>query len=234
MPVWFEWMFVEAGQPASLDNWLSDVEQIRLAQLRFERRRAEWLLGRWAAKQLLLRVLPQMAHLPLSALSIENSPVGVPQVRLAGERVPGCLSISHRDGGALVAWTQASNGYLGVDLECVEAHSVAFAADYFTSAEQRLVAEAEQKDVALSCLWSVKEAMLKALQTGLRLDTRAVEILVLPTLEGEDWTRLPVCGPLQDEQVWLAWMRREGQKIFSAAWVGAALEEIHWRRWIAD
>jgi len=234
MPVWFEWMFVEAGL-ASLDsNCLSDVERAHLAQLRFERRRAEWLLGRWAAKQLLRRVLPQMANLPLSALSIENSPVGVPQVRLAGERLPGCLSISHRDGGALVAWTQASSGHLGVDLERVEAHSAAFAADYFTPAEQHLVAEAEQKDVALSCLWSVKEAMLKALQTGLRLDTRSVEVLALPTLEGGDWTRLPVRGPLQDEQVWLAWMRCEGQKIFSAAWCGAALQEIHWRRWIAD
>jgi 4'-phosphopantetheinyl transferase len=198
--------------------------------LRFERRRSEWLLGRWAAKQLLSRVVGG----PLQAFSIENSLTGVPQVQLAGKLLPGCLSISHRADQALVAWTQSSQGQLGVDLECVEAHSLAFVSDYFTPAEQSLIAVAEQKDLVSSCFWSVKEAMLKALQTGLRLDTRAVEILALPEFEGDDWIRLPVCGPLKQGLIWQAWTRREGQKIFSAAWLGAALEEISWRRWTTD
>ena len=76
------WTLAESG-PAML-NWLggegldflSPLELERLAGLRFERRRAEWLLGRWTAKQLIPASRPDLAGTSLSQLSILNSRAG--------------------------------------------------------------------------------------------------------------------------------------------------------------
>jgi phosphopantetheinyl transferase len=66
---------------------------------------------------------------------------------------------------------------VGCDLETVEPRSPAFLADYFTDAEPNLVARtpAAMRDRVLTLLWSAKESALKALGSGLRLDTRSVD-----------------------------------------------------------
>jgi 4'-phosphopantetheinyl transferase len=70
---------------------------------------------------------------------------------------------------------------MGCDLELVEPRSDAFIADYFASGEQSLVARVPEaaRHKLLALLWSAKESALKALRTGLRLDTRSV-IVSLP------------------------------------------------------
>jgi 4'-phosphopantetheinyl transferase len=67
---------------------------------------------------------------------------------------------------------------LGCDLEVIEPHSSAFITDYFTAEEQALIAKQPPSDRPLfpALLWSAKESVLKALRTGLRLDTRRVAI----------------------------------------------------------
>jgi len=68
---------------------------------------------------------------------------------------------------------------LGCDLELVEPRSDAFVGDFLTPAEQRLVAaagEGDPRDLLANLVWCGKESALKVLRTGLRRDTRSVEV----------------------------------------------------------
>lgn len=58
----------------------SPAELLRLEQFRFDKRRREWLLGRWTAKQLLRSYLREQHALeaPLSALVVGREPSGAP------------------------------------------------------------------------------------------------------------------------------------------------------------
>jgi phosphopantetheinyl transferase len=71
---------------------------------------------------------------------------------------------------------------LGCDLELIEARSDSFIADYFTEYEQTIIAQGrgDQRDQLVTTLWSAKESALKALQVGLRVDTRSVQIRLSP------------------------------------------------------
>ncbi|TLN15346.1 hypothetical protein FDZ74_08480, partial [bacterium] len=134
-----EVFWAQAGSDAPPgEEFLSAAELDKLAQLRFARRREEWLLGRWIAKRLLRRVVPRLAGLPLAAWTVANEPDGQPYAQVDSVRLPGCLSISHRAGWAACAWTGAAEIGLGIDLEEVEPHSAAFVQDYFSPAEQAL------------------------------------------------------------------------------------------------
>jgi len=168
---------IEADVPAH-NQWLSAKEMLCLASLRFAKRRTDWRLGRWTAK----RALAARFSLPtdLSALAnieIRAAPSGAPEVYLLNRPAPVTISISHRAGAAMCALTPAE-GRLGCDLEMVELRSDAFVADYFTSNEQALVERepAEERPLLITLLWSAKESALKALQQGLRLDTRCMDV----------------------------------------------------------
>lgn len=168
----------DADVPAEND-WLSANEAARLNTMRFARRRSDWRLGRWTAKNALalyflyLRVPadPQV----LAGIEIRSAPSGAPEAYFGNQPAAATVSLSHRAG--IAACVVAMPGVqLGCDLEVVEPHSDAFGVDYFTTEEQSIVAEApaihRQRLVAL--LWSAKESALKALHEGLRLDARSV------------------------------------------------------------
>jgi len=108
---------------------------------------------------------------------------GAPEVFFADKPAPATVSLSHREGIAVCA-IALDTGALGCDLEMIEARSDGFLGDYFTIEEQELVAETPEEDRyrLLALLWSAKESALKALHTGLRLDTRSVSVLppILP------------------------------------------------------
>ena len=65
--------------PAGL---LSGAEQTRLAALKTEKRRRDWLLGRWTAKRLIQTYVERQTGLrpPLDAVVIEAEPSGAPRV----------------------------------------------------------------------------------------------------------------------------------------------------------
>ncbi|MCZ7667962.1 MAG: 4'-phosphopantetheinyl transferase superfamily protein [Chloroflexi bacterium] len=65
-------------------------------------------------------------------------------------------------------------------MERIASRSPEFVTDYFTKEEQVLVdrASADMRDVAVTAVWSAKEAALKALHLGLTVDTRAVTCLL--------------------------------------------------------
>ena len=176
---------ISQGNPARLDElnpagFLSPEEQARLAELRFIKRRREWLLGRWTAKLLLQQALGDRLAVSLQNFSVENEPRGAPFFASPqGERLPFTLSISHRGERAFCALSTYPEQRLGVDIERIEARATAFLEDYFTPQERSYAARLEEprRDAWVTLAWSLKEAVLKALGEGLRVDPRRVELL---------------------------------------------------------
>ena len=166
-----------AGLPAE-DDWLSYGEAVRLRAMRFEKRRADWRLGRWTAKRAVSMYLDLPADpLSLGRIEIRAAPGGAPEVFFGSDPAPVTISISHR--ADIAACAIAGPGVaLGCDLEVIEPRGAAFAGDYFTAAEQELVNLASPADRwrLLALLWSGKESLLKALRVGLRIDTRLVAV----------------------------------------------------------
>jgi 4'-phosphopantetheinyl transferase len=170
---WFEQC--AADVPAG-DDWLSPAESVTAAAMRIPKRREDWRLGRWTAK-CAIRAYVQPEALALRDIELKLAPSGAPAAFLANTPALLSISLSHRDGRALCA-IAPTGVQLGCDLELVESRSQAFATDYFTDCEQNLVSRLapEHHDAALTLMWSLKECALKALQVGLREDTRSVEI----------------------------------------------------------
>jgi 4'-phosphopantetheinyl transferase len=179
----------EADAPANND-WLSPSELVSVSTMRFDKRRADWRLGRWTAKRALAS---RLGIEQLQTIEIRNAASGAPEVFLDGKPAPLTISISHRAGRALCA--VASCGVaLGCDLEAVEPRSEAFVADYFTPEEQTFVERANETDRPLlsTLIWSAKESALKALGEGLRLDTQSVVVSLSPSPPAAGWRRLSV------------------------------------------
>lgn len=160
-------------------DWLSPGELAQLNAMRFAKRRADWQLGRWTAKHAVAACLgPSDDHSLLAKIDLRPAASGAPEVFFANKPAPVTISLSHREGIAVCAIALES-GALGCDLEMIETRSDAFLRDYFTVEEQELVAETPEDDRCrlVTLLWSAKESALKALGTGLRIDTRSVRVL---------------------------------------------------------
>jgi len=170
----------EADLDLTASDYLSRAELQQLDRFAVERRRRDWLLGRFTAKSLVRDHL-RAAHgqvVPLFEVSIMGGADGAPWARVEG---PGSrrrlsLSISHRAGWSLCAICPRPAVPLGADVEQVEPRSPRFVRDYFTEHEHRQVrASGAARDETVTTLWSAKEACLKALHLGLTVDTRRVE-----------------------------------------------------------
>lgn len=175
----------EGGAPLG-DEWLSAGERGTLAGLRVPKRRADWRLGRWTAKRAVAARLGLDATTSaLAEIEIAPAASGAPRVLYRGWPVGLAISISHSHGVGFCALAD-EGAALGCDVERVEARSPAFLFDYFTSAEQGIVARAERgrRDLVVTLLWSAKESALKALECGLREDIRAVSVLPGGAAEG--------------------------------------------------
>ncbi len=182
--------FSHNGKPP---DFLSAPERVQFAGYRLPKRRADWLLGRYAMKGLvrayLLRTAPGRAVPADPTLTIANAEDGAPFALFAGSGpLPITIRISHRAGTALVALSPEPDAPLGADLELIESRADSFAETYFTEAEQRQVALAppEARDRIVTELWSLKETGLKALREGLRADTRSVEATARAR-DSSDW-----------------------------------------------
>jgi len=162
--------------------------------------------------------LPGYTRLAFPEMEIVNLPEGAPRLSVRGEQAALQLSISHCQEAALCAAILDSEVGLGADLERIETRSREFIRDYFTQAECDLVDAhpAEQQAAAATLIWSAKEAMLKALEVGLRWDTRRVELIRIdggfPASESRTgWQALTVRCLDAGNRRWLAWwQRRDG------------------------
>jgi len=179
----FRYALVHASEHASLGSdevWpglLSAREESILAGLRFAPRKSKWLLGRIAAKRLLSR-MPGLEGVASSRLSVLNRPSGEPFVLVEGEgEYPYPISISHRGKVGMAAAPERKGLRIGADLETVEPRDSALVRQFFTAREASLVERAgDACDQVVARIWSAKEAVLKLLGLGLRLDTREIEV----------------------------------------------------------
>ena len=185
------WLEQSDRDVPSGDWWLSESERGRLESMRIPKRRADWRLGRWTAKQAVSAYLslPRIQRV-LAAVELRPAPSGSPEVFLHGRAAPMQLSLSHSRGVGLCV-TARAGADVGCDLETVEPRSPVFLADYFTAEEKELVARTPvaERDRVLTLLWSIKESALKVLRCGLRSDTRSVNAAPDGFLgpDGEEW-----------------------------------------------
>lgn len=182
-------LLISAADLPADPGWLHPAAAARAAALRTERRRRDHLLGRYAAACLLARHLG-LPTTDLRRLDLRPAPDGAPEPWLDGRPLALSLSISHREGHAAAAIAPAGIG-VGVDLERIEPRSAAFLDQWLWPEEAATVRASPDPALRANLLWSAREAALKVLRTGLRLDPRAVRL----ELPGEG--HLPASGTLR-------------------------------------
>ena len=157
-----------SGDTEKAEALLTASEHSHLLARGNKKRQADRMLGRVAAKQ----AVAELTGLKPDEFEIHNLESGEPVVvALDGRPVPR-ISISHRDGEAIAVATPS--GRAGIDMEYVEPRNASFAETWFRPSEQKLCQGDARKE---SRVWAVKEAVLKVLGTGMRLDPREVEVL---------------------------------------------------------
>jgi 4'-phosphopantetheinyl transferase len=171
---------------------LTTEEHTQFVKLKTDKRRRDWLLGRWTAKHLLQALHEkQTGHRhPMTAFQISNASSGAPQAHLCGSPCYS-ISISHSAGHALCVATPNKQANVGADIEFIEPRSDAFVMDYFTDAELNIVCmmSGAERDVIATAIWSAKQAVLKTLGLGLIVDTRAVSCHIEPAYRAfTGWT----------------------------------------------
>jgi 4'-phosphopantetheinyl transferase len=214
------------------DDWLMHNEIICMNKLCFPKRRAEWRLGRWTAKCALLNVVPapcgrlsDLKSLILNnarqtgrttneyfpQIEIRGAADGAPEAFVNDKLIPIALSISHRNEIGFCVINPFGFA-VGCDVEMVESRSVDLVADYFTTEEQRLIAQAPEQDRhwLATLIWSAKESTLKALRQGLRLDTRRVVVDFDNTGNDEDWNPL-IARQTETSRTFHGWWRIDGK-----------------------
>ncbi|KUL25615.1 4'-phosphopantetheinyl transferase family protein [Actinoplanes awajinensis] len=203
----------EAAVPGGT-RWLSGAEARRSAALAYPKRRTEYLLRRLAVKHTVAAVTGRPAEpVALAAIEVPNAPDGAPYVLVDGVRAAFDASVTDRAGWAVCVLGRR----VGCDLELVEPRSPAFVRDFLTAAEQRFVAgcrPGDDRDAAANLIWSAKESALKVLRSGLRRDTRSVQVDIR-AVGPDGWGQLSVrqaTGPPIT-----GWWRREGAYLLTVA-----------------
>lgn len=211
-------------------GWLSAAERGRADAMRYAKRRTDFLLGRWTLKHAVARVLGWPDDdATLARIEARPAPGGAPRLFVDGRPAARGISLSDRAGCA-VCLVGSRMAEIGCDVELVEPRSDAFVRDYLTDREVRMVqGGGPARDLLANLVWSAKESALKVLGTGLRADTRSVEVSVADLSPAElAWSPLEVVT--DGGASFPGWWRRSGEFLLTACWPGggpapAGLEE---------
>jgi 4'-phosphopantetheinyl transferase len=211
------WLVRGEEQVPPGQQWLTGAEAARSGGMRFTKRRNEYLVRRYAGKCAVAAAVGLSEDPPdLGRIGVLNRRTGAPYVEVDGRTLGLDISLTDRAGWA-VCLVGPDLGAVGVDLEIVEPRSDGFVSDFLTPAEQAVVAADPSRDwhdAAANLIWSAKESALKVLRTGLRADTRSVEVLLeepagISTGGGraDGWQRLSVSS---GDSRFPGWWRRDG------------------------
>jgi 4'-phosphopantetheinyl transferase len=139
---------------------LAPEEESQAATFTHPKRRAEWALGRVAAREALARA----AGIDAEGLVVLPDEEGAPRGLREGKPLALGLSISHGHGRA-IAWA-LEGGLPGVDLERVKPRPEGTFRFYLDPEERASLEklEDEERDRAAVVLWSLKEAVWKTLR----------------------------------------------------------------------
>ncbi len=177
------WLIQHQADLPAHNRWLCGSEATVFAGFRFAKRRQDWRLGRWTAKQAVGAYLaaqdaaaPGAGHF-IAEPEIVAAADGAPEAFVAGRALPLTISLSHCQDVGLCA-VAARPQRLGCDIEAIERRHDRFIDDYFTESEQLWVRGLPEQlqPLAATLVWSAKESALKALRTGLRRDTRSIAV----------------------------------------------------------
>ena len=163
-----------AARAAKALESLDETERTRWGRYRHLRPRTEFALCRAALRAVLCR------HLDCrnDDLAFRASPHGKPSALVCGARAPVSFNVSHSGAHGLIAL--AERGRVGVDVEerVSRPDPDGPIRTVFSRAEQDELATAQgaHKVDLFFTLWTMKEALIKALGVGLSLDTSGFEI----------------------------------------------------------
>jgi len=206
----------ESDVPVS-DEWLSARERERAARMRYAKRLHDFLLARWTAKRAVAARLGLRDNpAALAEVEIRNAADGAPHVLVGGAEAPLEIAMTDRAGWAVCALYRPGVR-IGCDLELVEPRTDAFVSDYLTPAEQAVVHNAgpAERDRLANLIWCAKESALKVLRTGLRRDTRSVEVHLAAGSAGADW--LPLRVDAEEGRSFPGWWRQFGSFLLTVA-----------------
>jgi len=154
------------------ESFLHPNELSYFRKLEFPLRKTSFLLGRHAAKKALTAFLQESdaSHIEIGAGAF-NQPV----VKCKSSEIPG-LTIAHcHDAAVAIAFQE---GYpTGVDLEYIETNKRQVLESQFSAVElQRLKLLPEAEEDSYYLLWTVKEALSKAIKCGLTVPFEILEV----------------------------------------------------------
>ena len=217
------WLARAEERLPSVGEWLTAAERRWADGLRYTKRRTDFLLARWTLKLAVARVLGWPDDVTgLARIESRPAPGGAPLLYVDGQPAARGVSLTDRAGCA-VCLVAARTAAVGCDIELVEPRSEAFVRDYMTEPERRLIAAAgPDRDRAANLLWSAKESALKVLGTGLRRDSRSVEVS-LADLSPPERTWSPLQVRTTEGAVFPGWWRRSGAFLLTACWPGGGL-----------
>lgn len=219
----------KSTDPARLAKYLGPEEGQIFQTLRFPKRQRDWLAGRLSVKRLVQAADAQLKAVNLQDIQILKAPSGAPLLQLMSDIPPsGTISLSHSNGNVFCAYEREPARHLGIDLELIEARDPSFLDDYFNQNEiQQILAHPLGQHFAATLFWSVKEALLKALSLGLRIDTRRIE-LSLPANTPSDQTWQSISYKINTEKLpplHLFW-RKEGSFVLTICTQASQPEEF--------
>jgi phosphopantetheinyl transferase len=196
---------VEAGRPdgqlpalarSRLDRWLTPAELAVYHGFCVPKRRRDWLAGRVAAKDLIARRSGFVGTGAFRAIEIVALPDGPrrgrPVYRVRGEPGRLGLSIAHARDTALAALGRDQGQEVGVDIEETAPRARSFEELALSPPEQRRLhgLTGPRRWRAVTRIWALKEALSKALGSGLRLALPRLSVALDPD-SGELEGRLP-------------------------------------------
>ena len=152
--------------PETAGQYLCADELDRWTSFRMEKRRAEWLGGRMAAKWAAARLLGKTA-VEWQTLTIRNEEDGRPYLTSETQTLPQHISISHSGPRAAAL---AANLPCGLDIQQPGANILRVKNRFALRQEEDILATSLPEDFSetqrLTMLWAAKEAVRKAVRTS--------------------------------------------------------------------
>ena len=127
-----------------------------------------------AAKRLVKRLLKN--DVAYTDIVLKPDELGAPHLYVNDVLQEIKISISH-SGGLALAYASTIPGIApGIDAEVIEARLPSFAETYFSQKERENAQAFIDLDTGLTAFWAIKEAVLKALGIGARVDMRELSV----------------------------------------------------------
>jgi 4'-phosphopantetheinyl transferase len=203
------------GEVTDDNGWLNPPEAVRFDSMRYAKRLTEARLGRWTAKQTVTRISGiEPTRAGMRRVLIRNAMDGAPEAFIDSAPAPVTIAMTDRADWAVCAVIDAPHR-VGCDLELVEPRSERFVRDYFTPAEvDAVLGGPGDTGLLANLVWSAKESALKVLRTGLRRDTRSVEVALEDGPAGS-WVPLRVTA--EEGRVFPGYWVRHGEFVLTLA-----------------